>query len=1065
MSRSLVTVVFTDLVGSTRMRSELGDDRVDAIVARHDETVGELVAAHRGRVIKFLGDGALATFSSASDAAEAASAIQARLAGTDSVTRIGIHAGDVETSDDGDIAGLPVAVASRLCALSPPGGVVVSGLVRSLVGTRGDFRFEPIGTPQLKGVSEPVDAWLVDVGHAASEASVGRLPPPVLGRKPSAFVGREDAIRSLDRAFDALDRQFLVGVSGEPGIGKTALVAQWALGAYHGGATVLVGSAPPEGVAPYQPFIEAIRPLLKLDPAVRPQGLGAANLARLMPELASAATGPPLLDDPNTERYVINEAFVELLGAAAGRQGRLILILDDLHWADEASIVLLGHLLRHQQAVPVLVVGTYRDTDLDRRHPLSALLRDQRRDRNASRIDLSGLDPADVGSLAGSVAGGTPPDAALDVILAETEGNPFFIEEIVEHLVSEGMVVDGTWRFDPTVALTIPEGIRETIGRRLDRLSDPAQQLLAAASVIGRSFDVDVLVAVVDAGPAAVEESLEEAISANFLTEDRNGDISFSHALIRQTILDEISHLRRSRLHRSVGETLARAGASSDQLVHHWLEAREYSKALESSLRAMRDAEAVAAQSAVITHADTVLELWDEVDPAERPAEGERHRAIVSAGLAIGLSQGSLHGVEYLRSHRAQLEEAGDDRGVGVILAEEARHLWPLGRVEEAQAEVQRALELIPAEPPTSDRARAEAQLGRLLMLNGASMEQAGTVTRKALETARAANDPFTETAALITLGICEPDMAEGEVILRKGLEMATAQNAVFQITRARTNLAELISVQGRHDEAIELMSDGLDLVTRLGTRGQSRDWMVANLGYQYDEAERWSEALDVLDTTFEEGYPEALQLVIQAKLLAHRGDFDAARARLDRTLERYSHISDIQLQAPLAAARMWLARWSGALSSLDSEVFDPRNVETDSAVVANYSTHYLLAAAETAASAGAAGIALIESSLFDRWVAAAELIPARRYGEPSLSMLRAQRLRFEGADDPVAWANAVRGWEPDTFRRALATLGWLRSSDTLNGEMQAATESALATARRLGAEPLVAELVRHSQK
>ncbi len=1065
MSRSLVTVVFTDLVESTRLRSTLGDDRMDTIVANHDATVGEIVPAHGGRVIKYLGDGALAAFSSAVDATEAASAIQARLAGSDPVVRIGVHAGDVEISDDGDLAGLPVAVASRLCGIAPPGGVVVSGMVRSLVGVRGDFRFEPMGTPLLKGVTEPVDAWLVGTATSAPDAAPARLPPPSLGRRPVMFVGRHEAIATLDRAFDGLDRQFLVAISGEPGIGKTALVGQWATTAHAGGATVLVGAAPPEGVAPYQPFIAAIRPLLKLDPAVKPRGLGAANLARLMPELAAAYSGPPLLDDPNTERYVINEAFVELLASAAARHGRLVLVLDDLHWADESSIVLLGHLLRHHESVPVLVVGTYRDTDLDRRHPLAALLRDQRRDRQAVRIDLSGLGPEDVGSLAESVAGGAPPEAALDVIFSETEGNPFFIEEIVEHLVSEGMVVDGAWQFDPSMALTIPEGIRETIGRRLDRLTDPAQHLLAAASVIGRSFDVGVLVAVVDSEPTTVEEMLEEALSANFLTEHPNGEISFSHALIRQTILDEISHLRKTRLHRAVGEALAARGASPDQLVHHWLEAREYSKALQSSLRAMRDAEAVAAQSAVIMHAGVALELWEEVDPADRPEEAERHRAIVSAGLATAISQGSLHGVEYLRSHRAQLEAAGDERGVGVVLTEEARHLWPLGRVDEALRTSQRALELIPAEPPTSERARAEAQLGRLLMLSGSEIERAGAVTRKALETARAAGDPFTETAALVTLGVCEPDLAEGEVILRKGLEMATAQNAVFQITRARTNLAEIISVQGRHDEAIELMSDGLDLVTRLGTRGQSRDWMVANLAYQYNDAERWSEALEVLDTALEEGYPQAMQLVIQARLLAHRGRFDQARTLVRRTLGEYDHISDIQYQTPLAEAQLWIARWSGDVKSLAAGLFDMRHVATESAVTTNYTRHYVLAAAEAAATAKEAGVATVGPDVFDEWERVAALIAPHPYGEPIRAILRAERSRFEGADEPALWAEAVRAGITGSFPNAVATLGWLRSTDAVDVELAQAAESALATAHRVGAGPLAGELARYSKR
>jgi class 3 adenylate cyclase/tetratricopeptide (TPR) repeat protein len=1061
MARVLVTVVFTDIVGSTELRSSLGDDEADRIVARHDAVVGELVPSHGGQVVKYLGDGALATFSSAVDATEAASAIQARLAGSAPAVRIGIHAGDVETSG-GDVAGLPVAIASRLCGIAPSGGVVVSGLVRSLVGVRGDLGFESMGSPTLKGVTEPVEAWLVASGGSI-ETDPDRLPLPTLGRRTGRFVGREDAVAALDGAFAALDRQHLIAVSGEPGIGKTALVGHWAQAAYSSGATVLVGSAPPEGVAPYQPFIEAIRPLLRLDRSLKPRGAGAANLARLMPELAGPSTGPPLLDDPNTERYVINEAFVELLASAAQRHRPLVVVLDDLHWADEASIVLLGHLLRHPQDVPALVVGTYRDTDLDRRHPLADLLRDQRRARRAQRLDLGGLDAAQVATLVASVAGGAAPPTALDVILSETEGNPFFVEEIVEHLVAEGMVVDGTWTFDPRSAMSIPEGIRDTIGRRLDRLSGPAQDLLAAASVIGASFDVDILVEVVGGESGAVEDALEEALSAGFLVEGRGRGISFSHALIRQTILDEISHLRRSRLHRSAGEALAAAGAPPDRLVHHWIEAREYPRALEASMRAMRDAEAVAAQSAVIGHAGTVLELWDEVSPADRPVGLEQHHAIVAAGLAIGISQGSLEGVEYLRSHRAELESAGDERGVGVVLAEEARHLWPLGRVEEGLQAAERAIGLIPAVPATAERARAEAQLGRILMLKGTDPGRAIAVTRGALETARAAGDAFAETAALATLGVLVSDPVEAEEILRRGLKMATAQNAVFQITRSRTNLSELLAGQGRHDEAIELMQQGLELVSRLGGQGQSLGWMVANLADRLYDAGRWFEALETLDTTIRPGYPEAVQLLLGARIATQQGRFDDARVFLGRVTEGYGHITDVQFQAPLAMVRLWLARWSGDVDSLPAAAFEQHHSSDGGSAPWVDTADHLLAAAETAAwAARERGRSLVSSDRFAEWVVLADSGPAGPLAEALRATLRAEMLRMEGADDAGVWAEAVRTWPPDTFEWAVATLGWVRSSSHLDQPTREAGEAALATADRLGATPLATELSHH---
>ncbi len=1061
MTRILATVVFTDIVGSTQLRSEIGDDDADLLVADHDTAVGEIVPIHGGRVVKYLGDGALAVFSSAVEAATAATAIQRRLAGSPLEIKVGIHAGDVEASED-DVAGLPVAIASRLCGVAPAGGIVVSGLVRSLVGVRGGLRFTSMGIPSLKGVDEPIEAWLVGADDEDRLSAPVRLPPPTIGRQVDTFVGRREALARLDRALGDVNRQFLIAVSGEPGIGKTALVGHWANGAHAGGATVLVGSAPPEGVAPYQPFIEATRPLLQIDPSLRPRGAGAANLARLMPELAAASPGTPLLDDPKTERYVINEAFIELLAAAAARHGPLVLVLDDLHWADEASLALIGQLLRHQRDVPVLVIGTYRDTDLDRRHPLSDLLRDQRRDRRADRLDLPGLEPSEVGSLITSVAGGTPPDAALDVIFSETEGNPFFVEEIVEHLVSEGMVVNGTWDFDPRSALSIPEGIRDTIGRRLDRLSEAAQDLLAAASVIGTTFDVGLLVNVADASASAVEDALEESIAAGFLSESRTGEISFSHALIRQTILDEISHLRRSRLHRAAGHSLASAGAPADRLVHHWIEARDYPKALDASLRAMRDAVSVAAHAAVAEHAATALELWDEVRPEDRPPGAERHQAITAAGLGIAIAHGALEGVEYLRTHRARVEAAGDDRSVGVILAEEARHLWTFGLVEEARTEAERALDLIPAMPPTPERARAEAQFARILMLGGSDDAQALAVSRKALTTSRAANDPFTEAAVLITLGICEPDPDEGETVLRKGLEMATAQNATFQITRARTNLAELLGAQGRYEEAIDLMQDGLDLMIRLGARGQSHAWMIANLADNYYNAGRWSEAVMVLDTTLTPGYPQAIQLSLMARINTHRGDFDEARRLLDRVTAEYGHITDAQLATPLATTRLWLARWTGDVHSIPPSAFDRSRLPQRVGAAPAYAVHYMMAASEVAAWAEESNRSRLDEIDFDYWTESADQIKVEPLGSWLRAMLDAQRRRFQNRDDPSAWSAAVAASRPGSFAHALATLGWLRSTRGGDG-LESAVRAAHVTADRLGAAPLAAELRRFS--
>ncbi|MGA7271507.1 MAG: tetratricopeptide repeat protein, partial [Acidimicrobiia bacterium] len=366
---------------------------------------------------------------------------------------------------------------------------------------------------------------------------------------------------------------------------------------------------------------------------------------------------------------------------------------------------------------------------------------------------------------------------------------------------------------------------------------------------------------------------------------------------------------------------------------------------------------------------------------------------------------------------------------------------------------------LIPENPPTPERAGAEAQLGRLLMLTGIEGERATAITRKALRTAEAAGDPFTETAALVTLGVLELDPAEGEVVLRKGLEMATAQNAVFQITRARTNLSEMLAGQGRHEEAVELMREGLELVRRFGAQGQSESWMVANLADRYHDAGRWPEALEVLEFTVAPGYPEAVKIGLQARIFANQGRFEEARELFRREDEEYGHITDIQVQSPLAAGRIWLARWTGDTSMLSSEMFALRDEARMSASAEGDATEYLLAASEAAAWGQQNGQPLVGTDEFDRWMATADRLAVEYLGDAMRAMLVAQRARFDGVDDPRLWVEAVRAWPSDTFEQAVAVLGWVRSSLEIDSEIRAAAQAALATADRLGAEPLRAEL------
>jgi predicted ATPase len=246
----------------------------------------------------------------------------------------------------------------------------------------------------------------------------------------------------------------------------------------------------------------------------------------------------------------------------------LLFVLDDVHWADRPTLGLLRRILQSDRPGAVLLLATYRDTDIDRRHPLGEIVADLRRESRATRIALSGLDEAGLSALLSDRAGHDAPAQFVRLLLDETEGNPFFVEEVLLHLVETGTIYqrDGVWMSDMAAEdLGLPEGVRDVIGRRLSRLSDTANDLLTVAAVVGRDFDLAPVITVGKLDRDAALDAIDAAIRTGLVTEvtQTAGRFSFSHALVRQTLLEEISSARRVRLHWRIGEALAASGRAS----------------------------------------------------------------------------------------------------------------------------------------------------------------------------------------------------------------------------------------------------------------------------------------------------------------------------------------------------------------------------------------------------------------------------------------------------------------------------------------------------------------------
>ena len=668
---------------------------------------------------------------------------------------------------------------------------------------------------------------------------------PLIGREAEAAELRS----LLDRA--AAGTGALVSLAGEPGVGKTRLSTELMHQARGEGFLTLVGHCyEGEGARSFLPWVEILETTARIAPKDTLRALlgdGGPEIAKLLPALRRLFPDlpPPLELDPASERHHLFACFGEYVERSSRLQP-LLLVLEDVHWADEPTLLLLRHVTQRLGEMPVLVLATYRDVELDVDRPLAAALRQLVKDRLVTRVVLRRLDEADVNAMVAALSEREPPRELVTAIYQETEGNPFFVEEVYEHLAEEGRLfdADGAWRRDLTLdALDVPEGVRLVVGRRLERLSDEHRRVLTVAAVLGRRFAYPLLEAATDLDPDALLDGIEAAerlhlVEADTQTASREPRYRFAHELIRQTLLVGLSMPRRQRLHARVAAAIEERHAGdlegqAPTLAHHLYEAG--ARVDEGkTVRVLTLAGDQALDAGGFEEALRSFEMALSIEPADRDV---RAALLWKRGLARR-SLGAWDQAIDDWNHALPLFEELADTGAVARTCQELTflHIW-IGQPTEVVAAARRGLRALDT-GASAERCRMLGHCGWALSM-ARELESADEMMRESVAMADELADTRLQGEAYLLLSwhhyYC---MHRSEQVdsTQQAVELLRPTQELAKLADALANLQWSSACVGRPDVVGRTEAETRELGTRLGrldvqihaTASQTtRDWLT----------------------------------------------------------------------------------------------------------------------------------------------------------------------------------------------------------------------------------------------
>jgi DNA-binding SARP family transcriptional activator len=599
--------------------------------------------------------------------------------------------------------------------------------------------------PSAPSARAPVRA----VPTKAPAARQVALPPVLASLTRSPFAGRQAQLQVLEERWREVvaGHDGLVLLAGQPGMGKTILAARLAERVHRDGATVLFGQCDPHAVMPYQPIAQALRHFFEesagsWDDAELPTGAG--ELGRIVPKLRDAVPEdrPSVAPEPEAQRFQLFDAILAILARAADERP-LLLVIDDAHWADSSTVLLLRHLVREPDRLRLMVLVTYRDSEVPADHPLHQALTDLGRTRPIERLALEGFDEDETAELIGAFAGERPAPVVRRGWQERTDGHPFFLHELLR---SAGAAAAGA-----SPDADVPFTVRELILRHVSQLGADSAAMLGTAAVIGREFDLDVLTAVIGESTDATIAGIEEAMEHGLVDEapDRFDRFSFRHALVHEVLYEQHSRTRCARLHHRVGELLEHApsGASPAEVAHHYFEARHVAGAEPVARHCMRAAVAAVdalAYEEAAEHYKRALEALEQSGP-----EHERERCELL--LALGETQWRAGDVA-VDATFARAADSARDRGDSRQLARAALGGRNYERGEPDRARVvllEEALAAFVEDEHPVLRVRVLGRLAEALHFAGEA-DRALAVSAEAMARAEQLEDSETLVAALM---------------------------------------------------------------------------------------------------------------------------------------------------------------------------------------------------------------------------------------------------------------------------------------------------------------------------